>query len=330
MAESRRVPPELGGARLDRVLASWSSIGSREKARQALKSGKVSVDGRDAGPDDAGATVPEGAEVVVDWTRAGTSRRATAGKEALVRADVRVLHHDADLVVVDKPSGLLTDAADRDQARFRDTLAKRVRALVDGTAWPVHRIDRDTTGVVAFARTEAAHEHLKAQWASQSPERVYVAIAEGVFPADEGEFADWMVWDAAQKIQRRSRPGATDAVLARAFYRVIERLPRATALEVRLVTGRRNQIRLHAALAGHPLIGDGLYRHGIPPLLRFPRQALHAARLGLVHPTSGRPLTFESPLPSDLVDLLRTLRRMPAEAEEERGPPRSSPRRRRP
>jgi 23S rRNA pseudouridine1911/1915/1917 synthase len=301
-----------GGTRLDKVLAGLASVGSREKARQVLRSGKVSVDGVPVGADDGGRGLPAGAVVEIAWNRPGTGAKRVAAREGLERANVVLLHEDAAIVVADKPAGLLTDAADVDQARHEDTLRKRVRAWLGGRpVWPAHRIDRDTTGVVVLAKTPEARDALKAQWITRSPERVYTAIVEGRFRPDgrgEGRFSDWMAWDAAERIQRACAPDAPGAWLAEATWRVVERFgDRATGLEVRLVTGRRNQIRLHAMLAGHPLVGESLYRKREPTVV-FPRQALHAAALGFVHPTDGVPVRYEAPLPADLEQLLRSLR----------------------
>lgn len=307
--EERVVTADEAGTRLDKLLAALPSIGSREKARQALRSGKVSVDGRPAGPDDGGRTLSAGARVEIAWTRPGTGARRTAAREAMARAGVEIVHEDDHLLVANKPAGLLTDAADAEQAKYQDTLRKRVKAWLTGRpVWPAHRIDRDTTGLVCFAKTEAAREHLKAQWIERRPERVYLAIVEGAFPRSAGRFSDWMVWDGAQRLQREASADTPNAWLAEATYTVIESFgSKATALEVRLVSGRRNQIRLHAMLAGHPLVGEPLYRRR-DATLRFPRQALHALRLGLEHPGTGEPMSFEAPLPPDLVQLLAALR----------------------
>lgn len=299
---------EAGGQRLDKWLAGLPSIGSREKARQALRSGKVSVDGAPMGADDAGRTLADGALVEIAWNAPGTGRRRTAGREAMARAGVTVLFEDAVMLVADKPAGLLTDAADSDQARNRDTLRKRVRAWLGGAeAWPVHRIDRDTTGVVAFAKTEAARDTLRAQWIDQGPERVYLAVLEGRVDRDSGRFADWMAWDAKNRVQRPCDPQADGAFLAEASWKVVERLRGATLVEVRLVSGRRNQIRVHAMLFGHPLVGEPLYRKQGRERTPFHRQALHARRLGLKHP-DGTPVVFEAELPADLLRLLDSLR----------------------
>lgn len=308
------IGPEAAGERLDKVLAGLPSIGSRERARQALRSGKVSVDGAAVGADDAGLRVAPGAAVAIAWNKPGTGARRTAARDALARAGVVVLYEDDAVLAADKPPGLLTDAADADQAKHRDTLRKRVHAWVGAEVWPAHRIDRDTSGVVMFAKTEAARAALLEQWHARTPERTYLCVVEGRFERDQGRFGDWMLWDGRARVQRPCEPDADGGWFAEATYRVVERLVGATALEVSLITGRRNQIRLHAMLAGHPLVGEPLYRReprgrGSPARVPFERQALHARRLVLAHPRTGAPLAVEAPVPPDLDGLLRRLRR---------------------
>ncbi len=304
--EQTRVSVET---RLDKVLAALPSVGSREKARQVLERGKVAVDGAPVGPKDGGRVLPEGAVVTIEWNRPGTGEKKVAGRLGMERAGVVVRHQDEAVLVVDKPPGLLTDAADAEQARHRDTLRKRVKAFLQAPdVFPAHRIDRDTSGLVVFARTEAAREALLQQWHARSPLREYTVIVEGRFPKDKGAFADWMAWDGHQRIQRPCAPDAVGAWLAEARYRVVERFgDAATQLSVRLVTGRRNQIRLHFELAGHALVGEPLYRRR-EATIPFPRQALHAAKLGFDHPTTGLRLELTSPLPPDLAGLVDRLR----------------------
>jgi 23S rRNA pseudouridine1911/1915/1917 synthase len=306
------VGDDASGRRLDQVLSALASVGSRAKARQTLETGKVTVDGQPVDGSHAGRALGAGAVVVVAWNRPGTSPKRAAGREKLVSAGVTVVYEDDDLLAVDKPVGLLTDAASLDQAREEDTLTKRARAWVGhGGVHPVHRIDRDTTGLVLFAKTPFAHDNLKLQWGARTPLRQYLVVVEGAVRGDMGHFADWMRWDGKGRRQRPCRPGTEDGVLAEADWRLRERFGDVAAmLEVRLVSGRRNQIRLHAELWGHPLVGERLYRR-TPASVSFTRQALHAERLGVVHPRDGRAMSFEAPIPSDLRQLIQRLRRPP-------------------
>ena len=238
---------------------------------------------------------------------------------------------------------MLTDTATRAQERDAGSLrhlVERYRRAKPGSPMVVHRIDRDTSGLVAFAKSGEMGRLLKSQFAQRSPERVYWCAVHGRPVAEAGTFEHWMVWNAPNRIQQRAAPKSSGAVLASAKWRVIatgvepqgrdhtERAERSavdrgdndrgvasqlqrarrgvSVLEVRLHTGRRNQIRLHCQLEGMPLIGERQYLpeggHRGGPTLR--RQALHAIRLGLRHPRSGAKLTFEAPLPADLQTLL--------------------------
>jgi 23S rRNA pseudouridine1911/1915/1917 synthase len=225
--------------------------------------------------------------------------------------DLLLVYEDDAIVVVDKPAGLLTvPLARREGApsvaaliedRFRSHRSRRVFA--------VHRIDRDTSGLVVFARHARAQEALKRQFINHEPDRVYWAIVQGRLAPGSGTWRDRLAWDQrtlAQKPASARDPRAMDAV---SEYRVIEALRDATLIEVRLRTGKRNQIRIQAALRGHPLIGERQYAKEGTSTIAFPRQALHAHRLGFRHPVDGRALHFESPLPRDLAALLESLRR---------------------
>ena len=294
-----RVDEAAAGERLDRWLAAHSQASSRRKAQQAITSGKVRVDGEVAW--EPGLALHPGQEVVVAWSQPGTSRAHAKGRSRMTRAGVEVLHLDEQVVVVNKPAGLLTDTATRAQRRERDSLRKQLSARLQQPVWPAHRIDRDTTGIVAFARSEALADALRAQWAKRTPDRVYVAVLEGQLDNDSGTWADWMAWDPAARLQKPARQGDAHAVLAQAHYRVLARPKRATVVEVRLVSGRRNQIRVHAMLRGHPLVGERQYRRGPPPKgLGARRQLLHAWQLAFEHPLTAERLTIRCDPPGDL------------------------------
>ncbi len=307
------VPPEQAGARLDRLVVGLNQVGSRRRAQAAIASGKVSIDGRRCSAEDIGEPVPAGAEIQLDWGRPGSSAARVKARRGLDEAGLRVIHQDRWLVAVDKPAGLLSDTATRKQAQERDSLRARLQVWLraEGDAvHMVHRIDRDTSGVVLAARTDDAASDLKRQFRAHRPERVYWLAVQGVPQPLEGEWQDWMAWDRAALIQRGVPADTESAVLARARYRTLARRgDRASILEVRLHTGRRNQIRLHCSLRDHPLVGE---THYLPEGWtqrgpRAPRQALHALRLGVLHPEHRKPVSFEAPLPFDLVRLARKL-----------------------
>jgi RluA family pseudouridine synthase len=251
--------------------------------------------------------------VEIAWNRPGTSRGATRGRRTLEQLGLRIAYEDADLVVVEKPPGMLTDAATRKQRRepsVRSLLHEWLRGQGD-EAFIVHRIDRDTSGLVVVARNARAAERLSRQFREHSPRRLYWVLVQGGPARDAGEWVHAMRWDPEHNRQRPAREGERGAAVARARYRVLERIgDRASVLEVELQTGRRNQIRLHCQLEGCPLVGERQYvEQPRRDALRPPRQALHARRLSFRHPTTGEQVGFSSELPGDLQRLLAGMRR---------------------
>jgi 23S rRNA pseudouridine1911/1915/1917 synthase len=165
-----------------------------------------------------------------------------------------------------------------------------------------------------FAKSAAAQDQLKGQFKRHLPERVYHAVVYGHPSPPAGTWRDHLVWDDKSLIQKETHPRDPRGKEAISQYQVLENLTGASLIEVRLVTGKRNQIRIQARLRGHTLVGEQRYTFG-PDHLRsisFPRQALHAYRLAFTHPSDGRPLQFEAPIPQDLLDLIARLRVRPA------------------
>lgn len=174
----------------------------------------------------------------------------------------------------------------------------------------VHRIDRDTSGLVVFAKDPRTQQALKKQFIHREPERVYLALVYGRPEPDTGTWRDRLVWDRKSLIQRRTHPQDPEGADAVCRYRVVEAFQGSSLVEVQLQTGKRNQIRIQARLRGHTLVGERRYVYG-PEALRpiaFPRQALHAARLAFRHPVDGREMRFDAPLPVDFSQLLSRLR----------------------
>ncbi len=310
------VPPDQAGSRLDRLLTAIERVGSRSRARELLASGKVTVDGKKASGSDGGNALAAGQVVEIAWNKPGTGRDQVRARVSIEEANLAILYEDEHILCVDKPPGLLTDAATEEQRRERDTVVARLkRYLKPQGAQPLvgHRIDRDTSGVIAFAKHERAHERLRAQFHARTPERVYWAILQGVPQPRTGTWVDDMVWDDQLLAQRpATHPDEHGVVRASAHYEVQQVWAAGLSqVEVRLVTGRRNQIRLHAMLRRFPLLGERLYtgenHRAIGP--RAERHALHARRLGFEHPITGDRVLVESPLPPDLLDLVRQLGR---------------------
>ncbi|MCA9220240.1 MAG: RluA family pseudouridine synthase, partial [Planctomycetales bacterium] len=243
---------------------------------------------------------------------------------APTESDVQIVYWDGDLVVVNKPSGITSvhHASERGRTmrrrQYQRTLEDYVNLILKKLSprraatpvRPVHRLDRDTSGLMVFARTKAAERALSAQFRAHTTERRYVAVVEG--PAEDCTFQARLVrdrGDGRRGVSRDDRSGKS----AVTHVRVIESLGKYALVECRLETGRTHQIRIHLADHGWPLCGEKVYRKplGKPEIKdhsRAPRLALHAALLGFEHPRTGERLRFESAPPKDLADFLRSLR----------------------
>lgn len=298
------------GTRLDKFLADPSRLGSRGRAGTALERGKVYINDAEATLADASRRLREGDAVQFWQDRPGSGRKQTL--RAARPGELSIVYEDDALIVVNKPAGLLAVPLERqeDALSVQDLLVLHLRSKGRRRPLVVHRIDRDTSGLVMFALRPDAMAGLKEQFLRREPERVYLAIVYGHPEPQQGTWTDHLVWDQKSLIQKQTHPRDPEAKAAVSHYRVVERLDGAALIEVRLVTGRRNQIRLQARLRGHTLVGEQRYTYGGDELrhISFPRQALHAFRLGCTHPLTGRPLAFEAPLPVDMGDLLARLR----------------------
>jgi 23S rRNA pseudouridine1911/1915/1917 synthase len=299
------------GQRLDKFLAAPDRAGSRPKAAAALERGKVFVNDREMTLADAAARVAAGDVVRLWMDRPGTARRRSSlGRDR----DLPVVHEDDALIVVDKPAGLLAVPLPLQRRNDARSVFEDLKIYLSGRGrrrpFVVHRIDRDTSGLVLFAKTENAQLALKEQFKRHQPERVYDAVVYGVPSPPSGTWHDHLVWDTKALIQKETSPRDPRGKEAISHYRVVEALAGASLIEVRLVTGKRNQIRIQARLRGHTLVGERRYVYG-PEALRpiaFPRQALHAHRLAFRHPADGREMAFEAPLPDDMTTLIARLR----------------------
>lgn len=297
------------GVRLDAFLAAADRMGSRGRAASALERGKVLVNGAEACARDAARRLADGDVVRIWIDRPGSARRRLEA----IGGDLRIVYEDEALLVLNKPAGLLAVPLEhrRGAASVYDRIEDRLRSHGKRRPFVVHRIDRDTSGLVIFAKTARAQAMLRAQFRRREPERVYWAIVYGCPDPPVGTWRDHLVWDQAACIQKKAHPRDPRAKEAISDYRVIETFRDASLVEVRLQTGKRNQIRIQAGLRGHTLVGERRYVFG-PDHRRpigFSRQALHAYRLTFRHPEDGQVLRFQAPLPSDLLELLARLRR---------------------
>jgi 23S rRNA pseudouridine1911/1915/1917 synthase len=270
----------------------------------------VFVNDREATPADAGRRLEAGDRVRVWMDRPGSARRRWGRSGA--DGELRIVYQDSALIVVNKPPGVLTvplPTGDHEPS-VEEQLAVHLRTRGKRKPLVVHRIDRDTSGLVVFATRADAQGRLKDQFKRREPERVYLAVVYGHPSPASGTWRDRMTWDKADLIQKETHPRDPRGKDAVSDYRVVERFAAASLIEVRLRTGKRNQIRLQARLRGHTLVGEQRYVYGPADLrpIDFPRQALHAHRLAFRHPVTGELLSFEAALPSDMSDLVARLR----------------------
>lgn len=287
------VPPEAEGERLDVLLAE--PLGSRSRAQRLIAAGQVLVDGARALKRHR---VAPGETVEVDETDARPAPPAAHG-------NVPIAFEDEDVIVVDKPPGLVVHPA---PGHHGTTLAELLAGRAAGGAAErpgiVHRLDRDTSGLLVIARTEKAHRTLKRELEERGIEREYVALVEGRPPARTGTI------DAPLGRDRRRRTRqSTDTETARpavTHFAIEEELSGFTLLRVALETGRTHQIRAHMLAIGHPVAGDPEY--GTPGQLGLTRQFLHARRLAFTHPRTGARIEVASELPEDLASVLARLR----------------------
>lgn len=295
------IPMDWMGLRLDQALARLFPQFSRTRLQAWVRAGHVRIDGA-----------------------AGAIRQSVRGGEAVDLAPrldphasqpraqsipLLIVHEDSDLIVLNKPAGLVVHpGAGVPDGTLLNALLAHAPALAGiPRAGIVHRLDRQTSGLMVVAKTLEAHITLVRQLAARSIERVYLAAVHGVPPV--GGTIDMPVGrDARHRtrmaVTRRGRE-------ARTRYRVIERFARAALLECRLETGRTHQIRVHLQHAGFPIIGDPVYRRGAPSTIVFPRQALHACALALDHPGSHERRAWKAAPPADMKALIAGLRKAP-------------------
>ncbi len=298
------------GLRLDKFLAAADRLGSRSRVVAALERGKVYVNDAEVSLADAGSRLADGDIVALWMDRPGTARKRRGAFRA---GELRILHEDDAIVVVDKPAGLLSVPLDeRDAApSVYELLEDHLRSHGKRRPLVVHRIDQDTSGLVVFAKDARMQQALKDQFRRREPERIYRAVVHGHPQPAAGEWRDRIVWDERARIQKVTHPRDPKGADASCEYRVLETFVDSSLIEVRLHSGKRNQIRLQSRLRGHPLVGERRYVSDSSARRRiaFARHALHAYRLAFRHPAGGQLLRFEAPMPPDLAELLRLLRR---------------------
>jgi 23S rRNA pseudouridine1911/1915/1917 synthase len=233
-----------------------------------------------------------------------TAEEPGAGTARAARAPFEIVYRDEHLLVVDKAAGVVVHPA---RGHRDDTLAQLLAPLVSGEAGAaearrgiVHRLDRDTSGLMVVARTDEAHRELQAALAARRIEREYLALVEGRPPARAGTIEAPIGRDP--RVRTRMAVGGAGAREARTHFTLERALAGRSLLRLKLETGRTHQIRVHLQAIGHPVTGDPEY--GTPGLLGLRRQFLHATRLAFAHPVSGERVEVDSPLPADLREAL--------------------------
>lgn len=290
--------------RLDAVLKALSGL-SWERARQAITTGKVTVNGENAR--DASALVHTGNRIRIN--------ERAPGKKAEKLRELVIVHLDSAVVVVEKPAGISTipfgDESAEEQRETLDVLLRaRLTKMLGARGRPelgvVQRLDKETSGLIVFPRTIEAKKHLGQQLRVHTMHRRYLALVHGTVLG--GTIRSYFVANRGDGLRGSTR-NPTLGQLAVTHVELVERLHGASLITCRLETGRTHQIRIHLSESGHPLIGERVYVRRYPgPIIPAPRIMLHAAELGFVHPTSGQELRFESTPPEDIRTRLAELR----------------------
>ena len=259
---------------------------SRTTLRQMLQTGRVRVNGE----------VEKNAKRTLDDDE--LVEVAQKSVQPVLPPGLAILHEDDDVIVVLKANGLLTVATEREREQTAQAfLNVYLREKGEERIHVVHRLDRETSGVLVFAKNFEAREKLKEKFAAHDVDRIYVAIIEGTLSPPKGTISSFLAED--RSLRMRSVTNDPEAKHAVTHYRTIES-GKWSMLEVTLETGRKNQIRAHMSEAGHPIVGDQLYGSTVNPLGRL---GLHAKLLGFDHPTTGKRLTFTAALPKQFREL---------------------------
>lgn len=296
---SVETPPERGPRRLDQFLQDELPQFSRSRIQQWIKEGHVRVDGATRKPSFA---LTGGESIVVEPVAAPP---LAARPEDIA---ISVLYEDEDVLAIDKPAGMVVHAgAGNHDGTLVNAVLHRFEELsrLGGDERPgiVHRLDKDTSGVILIARTDAAHRALAAQFASREIKKEYLALVDGSPPADSGRIEKPIARDPIRRTRMTARTGHGRAALTE--WRILRRYARHTNLSVHIGTGRTHQIRVHLSSIGHPVTGDALY--GATPQKSLDRFFLHAHSITFRSPSRNEPVTVLSPLAPELAEFLRGL-----------------------
>jgi 23S rRNA pseudouridine1911/1915/1917 synthase len=314
LSQSLIVSPLDAGKRLDQFLTARLDSISRARVQEMIAEGKVLV--KDA-PAKASLKLRGGERISI----LGEAQRAPL-KAVAEEIPLDIVYEDDDLAVIDKPAGMMVHAGAgaTDDARNRGTLVNALLhhlASLSGVGDPlrpgiVHRLDKETSGLIVVAKNDEAHRKLSAQFAAREVKKKYVALVHGWVKKDSGTLTQSISRDPVRRMKMTTRlEGGRTAVT---HYRMARRLDtkfgKFTLLEVRIDTGRTHQIRVHVAAMGHPVVGDTTYgapkqARGKSAVIALPRNFLHAAELAFRHPRTGETVALKSELPSELREFLR-------------------------
>lgn len=290
---------EVGAPRLDKYLVQLIPSESRSFFKNLIDAGAVRVNGK---PADAGVKPKIGSVIEVDLP--DPQPIAAAAEEI----PLNIVYQDVDMVVVNKPKGMVTHPAPGSKSgTLVNALLYHIKDLsgINGKLRPgiVHRLDKDTTGLIVIAKNDAAHICLAKQIKEKTARRVYTALCFGNIPKDSGVIDEPIARHPRDRkkmaIVRGGRPAVSE-------YRVTARYGAYTLVEVSLQTGRTHQIRVHMAHIGHPVVGDAVYSHQKAPFLTE-GQMLHAGKLLLLHPSTGEQMEFFAPLPEYFQEILKKI-----------------------
>jgi len=303
------IPQEMAGLRLDQALAELCSDYSRSRLQQWVKGGEILVDGKVQRSRDK---VNGGECILINPVGEINS---TVEAEAI---DLKIVYEDESMIVVNKPAGLVVHpAAGNWSGTLQNALLHfdpELEALP--RAGLVHRIDKDTSGLLMIARTLTAHKNLVDQLQARAFEREYLTVVRGYMTAG-GTVDEPLARHPTDRKRYAVRAGGKEAIT---HYRVEQRFARHTLLKVKLETGRTHQIRVHMSHINHPIVGDGVYGGRYRAIANasellsttlkgFRRQALHAARLGVIHPVTGEAISWQCDVPDDMASLIDVLKR---------------------
>lgn len=304
MAEIRTFLVESNdvGKRIDVFLSEKIEDMSRSRIQKLIEDNKIKVNAKEI---KSNYKIKNGDEITVEVPKPIMLQIQAED------IDIDILYEDDDIVVVNKPQGMVVHpAAGNYTGTLVNALLKKCRTLssINGVIRPgiVHRIDKDTSGVLVVAKNDYAHQHLAEQIKEHTVKRVYIALTEGVIKQDQGTIDKPI---GRHPIHRKKMAVIENGKRAVTHFKVLERYKENTLVEARLETGRTHQIRVHMAYIGYPLVGDPVYGFK-KQKFNLKGQALHAMVLGFIHPRTGEYMEFSSPLPDYFQNLIEKLRRM--------------------